>query len=106
MKLPSVPPGSALAESSRPSMPQPRRRSYALSAGSALVLLVVVSCAERENVFLEQPDGPPIGFVDPDAGGADVQQVDANASYLLLCPGTECPAPYATCGEAPSFLCT
>ncbi len=105
MKLPSVPPGSALAESSRPSMPQPRRRSYALSAGSALVLLVVVSCAERENVFLEQPDGPPIGFVDPDAGGADVQQVDANAPNLLLCPGTECPAPYTTCPETPSHVC-
>lgn len=48
-------------------------------------------------------EGPTTSFVS-DAGSDVDATIDAPAEELL-CKGTECPAPYATCGDTESFKC-
>ncbi|AKV04404.1 Tryptophan synthase alpha chain [Labilithrix luteola] len=71
-------------------------------AGSALVLLVI-SCGERQNVSLE--DSPPHDtFVTPDAGDGDGGG-DAPSSETRMCAVTTCTLPWATCPSS-EFPCS
>jgi hypothetical protein len=65
--------------------------------------LVLGACnSERSFIGFEDAGAPPPSFTPIDAG-ADVVEVQELAA---LCAATECPAPYATCGDTPSLLCT
>ena len=83
------------------------RRPAECLAGFAILLLVAASaCATRidmsigtdcERGFCDDR----VGFTSPDAGGeASLPETP------LACVGTLCPAPYATCGDVASPLCS
>lgn len=44
-------------------------------------------------------------FVPPATDGGDAGDSSAPLVPVLACMGTECPAPYATCGTTPAFQC-
>ncbi len=78
-----------------------RARLLAFSGG--LALLVGVSCAERQNVFLEG-DQKPSEFVPEDGG--PTQNVEASLPESVpMCPVTTCTLPWATCPSS-EFPCS
>jgi len=83
---------------------RPRELGFrVITCSSAIALLVVVSCADRVNVYLEEQEAaaPPAGFVAPDAGGTEDGAIAVDGTpHLLECIGTTCPAPWATCSAA------
>lgn len=81
-----------------------RLRSAIFAAGGGLLLLGACS-TERSYIGFEDAEAPPQTFtVPPDGGDASTADVIESAE-IPLCMSTECPAPYATCGDSPTFLC-
>jgi hypothetical protein len=77
----------------------------------SLALVVVSACAQTGNVGLYRDDagiesGTP-SFEAPPApdGAADGAVKPISDASLLLCEGTECPYPYATCGATAALRC-
>ncbi|MEA2746545.1 MAG: hypothetical protein QOI41_688 [Myxococcales bacterium] len=75
----------------------------------SLALMVVSACAQTGNVGLYRDDagveaGVPSFEPPPDAADGGEVKATTDAS-LLLCEGTECPSPYATCGATSSVRC-
>lgn len=77
------------------------------------LLLVVLACGaatsaacavDNHVVLADDPDAappPPPPFEAPAEAGADA----TDANNALMCEGTVCPAPYATCGDTASVHC-
>lgn len=74
-------------------------------------LTTVVACVTGSDDKVSIGDDCANGFCPPDSGsfiapaeaGGDADVPDSES--LLMCKGTECPAPYTTCSNGPSFLC-
>jgi hypothetical protein len=78
-------------------------RKLAALALTGISLALAVACADTVDLGQEQGPGEPdapVFVVPADSGDA----ADALAPSFA-CVGTECPAPYATCAEGPSFKC-
>ncbi len=84
-----------------------RRVVRPVSLWIAVVPSVVIAACGSDRVI--------VAFETPDAstpsGPFDTPERDASADgpespEFALCPATECPDPYATCGTTPSLICT
>ena len=80
-------------------------------AGFASGLAFAIACSNSDGVSIGDDcqsgfcsDSGPV-FVAPTVDGGDASDASVSVVPLLECIGTECPAPYATCGTTPSFLC-
>ena len=79
-------------------------RWIVIGASSGTLLLAACS-SERSYIGFEDA-GPPQTSFTPPPDADDASSSDGGAeSALPLCISTECPAPYATCGDSPAFLC-
>lgn len=81
-----------------------RGRRIGIAAVGGTLLLAACS-SERSYIGFEDAGAPPPSFTPvPDAG--DASTADAlESAEIPMCISAECPLPYATCGDAPSFLC-
>ena len=76
----------------------------------AVPVIGMVACVSRTDVSIGTDcangfcaNAP--SFTPPPADGGDAEASVLGENHLLECVGTACPAPYATCGKTPSFLC-
>ena len=75
------------------------------ASGTCGVLLLAACSSERSYIGFEDSGSPTQTFTSPPDGG-DASATEAAVSMEVpLCVSTECPAPYATCGDTPTFLC-
>lgn len=85
------------------------RRSIALIALTSATMTTVFACSDRDEVLMfggGTNDGGAPRFVEPDAGDGANGEGSVEAPEVPLCVSTECPEPYASCSDKPSFLCT
>jgi hypothetical protein len=71
----------------------------------------IAACVSRSDVSIGTdcasgfcPEQPP-NFTPDTSDGGDAEASTIDPPELLLCVGTQCLAPYATCSKTPSFLC-
>lgn len=72
--------------------------------------MAVISCAETGNVgrYIDDTSaeaGAPSFTPSADASSAGDGDDASSSEHTLMCEGTECPAPYATCGTTASLRC-
>lgn len=65
--------------------------------------IAFAACAENVDLGSQPRDDDDQAFVPVDDGGAVIDT--GTPPSQLLCMGTECPFPYTTCLDEPSFLC-
>src|SRR5262245_51108664 len=81
-----------------------------LSLVPLTALASACKASDGSMVFIgDECDGPCEGPSNTFVADSGSDAGDANASdapvEVLLCKSTECPAPYATCGDTESFKC-
>lgn len=86
----------------------PRTTTSRLGVGLGLAFVLSWGCAQKDVRVGEDNDAATSSgtFTPPNAeAGAD--GAEAAAPQLLMCVGTECPSPFATCpsGEGPAYKC-
>ena len=83
-----------------------RLRRVILALGFVLSgAATIAACSVHRVVLADDPDSsaPPAPIFEPMADASDGSSSPPSAA--LMCEGTECPPPYATCGTTPSLRC-
>lgn len=83
-----------------------KQLSTLLIAASTLVAFACADSVDLGDVKEGADAAAPPTFTPPPADdGGDAAQVDTSPPHVLACIGTECPYPYETCSNQPSFKC-